>query len=64
MNRYIIDLRTYPIEERERMYKILYGNSFLCNIVAGTPGLFEVFWNNNECIENLLHIPSNLVTRL
>lgn len=59
--KYYVDLRSYPLEERERMHDILNGFSFMCNYVAGVPGVFTVICDSKESIEDILQIPAELV---
>lgn len=64
LQHYIVDLSSYSNEESEKLYEILDGMAFMCNFVANTPKVYEVFWEHNASIESVLHIPSKFITCL
>ena len=64
LQRYIVDLSSYSVEESRILYEILDGMAFMCNFVANKPKVYEVFWQNKDSIESVLHIPSNFITHL
>lgn len=63
LHRYIIDLRTYSDEDSEKLYETLCQTSYICNIVANRPKMYEVFWDDKDPIESILHIPPDFIIR-
>lgn len=63
MTHYHVDLRSFPLDERKRLYQLLDGSAFICNpfIDSERIGVYDVFWRSPESIESVLKISPELV---
>lgn len=63
MSHYHVDLRSFPANEREYLYEILKGSSFICNpfIDRELIGVYDVFWESSEPIESVLKISAKYI---
>lgn len=63
LKHYHIDLRSFPLGEREKLYKLLDGLSFICNpfIDHEHIGVYDVFWERSEPIGTVLNIPQKFI---
>ncbi len=64
MGRYLVNLSSFPIEQREKLYDRL--NDYLDHVYF-TPqiGVFDVIWNSNDMtIEKFLGVTSEYITLL
>lgn len=62
MQRLYMDLRSYPPEEADRIYRLIDGFSFDTYRVAGMPYVYEVIWDSEISIPDAAKIPKQLVT--
>jgi len=63
LTHYHVDLRSFSIDERKRLYDLLDGFSFMCNpfVDQGRIGVYDVFWESSEPIEKALRISPKFV---
>lgn len=63
MKHYQVDLRSFSLEEREALYSLMDGFSFMCNPYVDREriGIYDVFWDSSEPIENILKIPPKYI---
>lgn len=62
MNKLYVDLRSYPSDEAERIYRLINSLSFDTYPVAGTPHVYEVMWDREISVSDAANIPKHLVT--
>lgn len=61
LQRYYVDLRSYPIEDRNKLAQKLNNYSFICTSFMDKIGLYEVFWDSATSISNALNIPEKYI---
>lgn len=65
LQRYRIDLRKLPSDEREKLYTLLENRSFIISIDLNNIGIYEVFWKSSIPIEESISFPkSSIITKL
>ena len=62
MQKLYVDLRSYPPDESERIYRLIYNLSFDTYPVAGMLHVYEVMWDRELSISDAANIPKHLVT--
>ncbi|MGG7200728.1 hypothetical protein ACQPUL_08275 [Clostridium butyricum] len=65
LQRYRIDLRKLPSDEREKLYTLLENRSFIISIDLNNIGIYEVFWKSSIPIEESISFPKpSIITKL
>lgn len=62
MQKLYVDLRSYPPDEAERIYRLIYNLSFDTYSVAEMPHVYEVMWDREISVSDAANIPKHLVT--
>lgn len=64
MKQYIIDLSSFPKDERKQILKILEDYAYITQIIPSKPDTFKVFWNYSQPINETLKISLEYITLL
>ena len=60
--RYIVDLRSCPEIEHNRIHQLLSDWAFIPPELTSVPGVYFVCWDWEETIESITGLPSSAVT--
>lgn len=61
LKRYYIDSQRLTLEERTALYEKVDNLSFLTSIVVPKPGCYEVIWDSDKDIREVISFPPQCV---